>query len=278
MTAPNSPSLIQGENQQLKLFNSTEMPDALFAAEETAEQREYTGARLFAKDPERYKAIVALSGEGLGVLRIAKILHVSPHTVMGVREREPECVAIEKSRIAGLSREAARMCVEGILELLCDPAQRKKMGIKELGITFGILAEKHELLSGAPTARVQTIGDPAAVGILEHMQWAREEYERRMGLGAEEKRERAEEKGQGRQAIGAPGAVQTATAEGMKAPGGERATSANGSKAPGEEDRRPAKCPGRRVVALLEAHQNSVGQTPHRSDDMPVNIELKQGV
>lgn len=229
----NNPSLIQSENQQLQLFGSSQMDAALFAAEETAEQREYTGARLFAKDPERYKAVVALSGEGLGVLRIGKILHVSPHTVMAVRAREPECVAIEKSRIAGLSREAARMCVEGILELLCDPEQRKKMGIKELGITFGILAEKHELLSGAPTARIQTVGDPTAVGILEHMRWAKEEYERRMGCGAGKTEQRtapeADPDGNGDQdqpAIVAPGPVQ------------------------------------RKPIALLEAPKCSVGRRP----------------
>jgi hypothetical protein len=242
-----NPSLIQGENQQLKLFDSTEMPDALFATEETAEQREYTGARLFAKDPERYKAVVALSGEGLGVLRIGKILNVSPHTVMAVRAREPECVAIEKSRIAGLSREAGRMCVEGILELLCDPEQRKKMGIKELSISFGILAEKHELLSGAPTARIQTVGDPTAVGILEHMRWAKEEYERRMGCGAGKTEQRT-----------------AAEAD---------------SEADEDQDRPTIGTPGpapRRPIALLEAPKCSVGQTPHRIDETPVNIDRNQ--
>jgi len=244
----NNPSLIQGDNQQLKLFGSDQMDDTLFAAEETAEQREYTGARLFAKDPERYKAIVALSGEGLGVLRIGKILHVSPHTVMAVRAREPECVAIEKSRIAGLSREAMRMCVEGILELLCDPEQRKKMSIKELGITFGILAEKHELLSGAPTARIQTIGDPTAVGILEHMRWAKEEYERRMGFGEGKEEQKEDVKP-------APGS-------------GE------------DQDRPTIGTPGpapRLPIALLEAPKCSIGQTPHRIEETLANIDRNEG-
>jgi hypothetical protein len=260
--AKSNPSLIQSDNQQLNLFGSAQMEDSLFAGEEKSEQREYTGARLFATDPERYKAIVALSGEGLGVLRIGKILHVSPHTVMAVRAREPECVAIEKSRIAGLSREAARMCVEGILELMCDPEQRKKIGIKELGITFGILAEKHELLSGAPTARIQTIGDPTAVGILEHMRWVKDEYERRMGCGAGKTEQRTEAEADLEDNGADLEADQPAIGENK-----DQDQAANATPGPVQ---RPA-------IALLEAHQESVGQTPHRSDDMPINIGSNEG-
>jgi hypothetical protein len=247
MTASNNPSLIQGDNQQLKLFGSDQMDPALFLAEESGEQREYTGARLFVANPELYKAIVALSAEGLGVLRIAKILHVGPNTIMAVREREPQSVDIEKRRIAGLSREGAKMCVEGIIELLCDPVQKKKMTIKDLGIVFGILAEKHELLSGSPTARLQTIGAPAAGEVLEYMRWLRTEYERRMGCGEGKEDQRAD--------------VQP-------------------DPGPGADHNRPAIVePGpapRRPIALLEAPKSSVGQTTHRIDETPVNIDRNE--
>lgn len=177
-------SLIKSTDQQLPLFGSDQMDAVFFSAEESGETPEFTGVRLFSARPETYKAIVALSAEGLGAMRIGKILHVSPNTVLAVRAREPESIDIEKRRLAGLSREGARMCVEGIIEMLLDPEQLKKISLKDKGIVFGILAEKSELLSGSPTARLQTVGSPPAVEILEYLCWLRAEYERRMGLEA----------------------------------------------------------------------------------------------
>jgi len=237
----NNSSLIQAENQQLKLFGSDQMDAAFFAYEESVPTPEFTGERLFKNKPEVYHSITALSAEGLGVKRIGRILHVSPNTVLAVRAREPESIDTEKRRIARLSREGARMCVEGIVEMLCDPVQIKKISVKDLGIVFGILAEKHELLSGSPTARLQTIGDPNAVGILEHMRWAKEEYERRMDCAARKTEQRtaaeADPDTDEEPAIVAPGPVQ------------------------------------RKPIALLEAHKGTVGQTPHRTDENPANID-----
>ncbi|MFA5430087.1 MAG: hypothetical protein WC329_02890 [Candidatus Omnitrophota bacterium] len=238
----NNPSLIKAADQQLKLFSSDQMPDALFAAEESAEQREYTGARLFAADPERYRSIVALSAEGLGVLRIARILHVGPNTVLAVRAREPEVVDIEKRRIAGLSREGAKMCVEGIIELLCDPVQKKKMTIKDLGIVFGILAEKHELLSGSPTARIQSVSAAPAEDLMEYLSRVKAEYERRSQIGLGEEKEG--EKGDVEVVVG------------------------------------PDEAQAQGPIALLEAPgapEDSIGQTPHRIAETTVNIDRNEG-
>ena len=56
-------------------------------------------ARVFFTNSYTYRSIVALNVEGLGAMRIGKILHVSP-MVLAVRDREPEFVAIEKDRLA----------------------------------------------------------------------------------------------------------------------------------------------------------------------------------
>jgi hypothetical protein len=286
MTSPNNQSLIQGDDQQLKLFGSQDMDPALFAAEEKGPQRMFTGARLFAQNPELYKAIVALSAEGLGAIRIGKILHVSAHTVQAVRQREPEHVAIEKNRIAGLARAGARMCVEWIMDKLSDPKQVKKVSIKDLGIVGGILAEKSELLSGAPTARILNV--TATVDYDEYVRGRRDEYERqRMGLS------------RGNEKTNAP-AVAVAGATDTRGPDTDQGGPVPGA-APGAVQRRP--------IALLEApkdHQapapivdpgairtlmdniyqeiakdqvpeRTVGKLTHRQDDMPENIDRNEG-
>lgn len=197
MMSESRQSLIEQAKQQPQqptLFGgggSEAMDAALFAADEGSRNPEFTGARLFAQKPDIYKSIIALSAEGLGVLRIARVLHVSPNTVLAVRQREPAAVDIERKRLAGLSREAARMCVEGILEMLADPKQVAKMSIRDKGIVAGILVEKSELLSGGPTARVETHGQSASVDVVEYLRWIKEEYASRIGSGAEKEGQRA---------------------------------------------------------------------------------------
>jgi hypothetical protein len=204
------------------------MPASFFAESESA--GEFTGARLFSSRPETYKAIIALTSEGIGAIRIGKILGVSPNTVLAVRSREPESIDIEKRRLSGLSREAARMCVEGIIEMLCDPEQVKEMSIKDKGIVFGILAEKSELLSGSPTQRVQNTGTPPAQEVIEYMDWLRCEYARRIGLEGEKDCPNA---GADRMLTAAPGAGPAAPGAGPAAPGAGPAAPGAGPAAPG---------------------------------------------
>jgi hypothetical protein len=186
-------SLITRDQQQLELplTSSDQMDDALFFSDENVGRpggREFTGARLFSKQPETYRAIVALSAEGLGAMRIGRILGVSPNTVLAVRDREGVNVDIEKKRIAGLSRAAARMCVERIVEMLSDPEQLKNISLRDRGIVFGILAEKSELLSGSPTARIAV--DSSDVELSEYLKWLRAEHAKQTGLEEEEKKEK----------------------------------------------------------------------------------------
>ena len=241
------PSLLKAEDNQLKLFTSDQMPAELFAEQESRTNPEFTGARLFAQKPDTYKAIVALSAEGLGAIRIAEILHVSSNTVLAVRAREPESVEIEKKRLAGLSREAARMCVEGILELLADPDRRRKVTIREFGITNGILVEKAELLSGSPTARLHTIITSEDEGYEHYLAVLEAEYKRRMGLRAgkdEQKEEPRSLESMNSAPIRKPIALLEAPKERLSMP--------------------PIATPGA---------NETIGQTPHRVDDMPVNID-----
>ncbi len=250
-------SLIKADNQ-LQLFGSEHMDASFFAAEELGQTPQFTGARLFANNPDTYRAVVALSAEGLGAIRIGKILHVSPNTVLAVRAREPENIDIEKRRLANLSSAAARMCVEGIIEMLSDPEQVKKMSIKDKGIVFGILAEKAELLSGSPTARLQTVSAPSDVEVVEYMCWLKTEYERRIGLKTGKDDQRA------------PAVAKMIEAEVLETPA-PAAIEAEilPANAPMEDtDQKKIVDPGAKC---------SVGKMTHRQDETPVNIDRNEG-
>ena len=153
------------------------------------------------------------------------------------------------------------MCVEGIIEMLSDPIQVKKMSIKDKGIVFGILAEKAELLSGSPTARLQTIGAPPAVEVIEYLNWLRSEYARRIDLGEGKEKERA--------AIG--GAGQVAAAMLPAAAGQAGADPGEPALAAGPmEDQGPG--------AIVDpGASEAIGQTTHQHDDVAMNIDRNEG-
>lgn len=268
-------SLIKSDDNQLKLFGSDQMDPAFFSAEESGPTPEFTGERLFSAKPETYRAIAALSAEGLSIRRIGRILHVSPNTVLSVRAHEPETIDADKRRLASLSREGARMCIEGIIEMLCDPDQVKKMTIKDKGIVFGILSEKSELLSGSPTARLQTIGSPPAVEVIEYLSWLRSEYARRTGLGEGKKGENGGYQDTDRVEIvehGAPCKPNLLdSGSGLPDSGPEALDPAKDDQLGPADDRQAA--PG----ASLPAPEGSVGQTPHRLSETPINIESNEG-
>ena len=167
-------SLIARNAAQLPLLGQSEMDAALLSAEEcgAATHREFTGARLFEKRPETYSAIVRLLAEGLGMIRIGRLLSVSPNTVRAVRDRERASVDIEKEGVARLCLHGAEMCVEGILEDLDDPKRRKKTSTKDKAIVAGILTEKHQLLSGGLTSRVGVVAQPSHDDFLRMMRRA----------------------------------------------------------------------------------------------------------
>ncbi|MFA5089384.1 MAG: hypothetical protein WC552_10170 [Candidatus Omnitrophota bacterium] len=117
-------------------------------------EREYTAAEVEDKHPELIKACLALLGQGAGVLRISKCLNMHPRTVMAVRRKYRENVEIEKKELCNLSKDAAQLCGERIMEKLAT-MNSEDMSLKDGTISFGILVEKSQLLSDQPTSRVE---------------------------------------------------------------------------------------------------------------------------
>ena len=172
MTEKND-SLIEREAKQLKLLSSAEIDAALFEKEEAA--GEYTAEVLFKKYPERYKAALSFLAEGIGILRIARLLQMSPSSVIAIREREPRQIEIEKARLSRLARDLTGLCIEAAVDQFGDPDRLKKMSLKDLGVLAGIMAEKSELLSGGATARIVHDGQaPGHNELLEYMRQLRQ--------------------------------------------------------------------------------------------------------
>lgn len=122
---------------------------------------EFTGERLFHQRPDVYKAIVLLRAQqpAVGVIRIAKLLSVSPNTVMAVDAREGVTIDMVKSRLAEVAHSGALLASESILEALNEKAKGAHLlsvrDLKDIAVVYGILVQNGQLLAGQPTARLE---------------------------------------------------------------------------------------------------------------------------
>jgi len=136
-------SLVKREAQQLAFPLSVETVEA------AARAGEFTGELLFSRDPQKYHEIIAMTAEGMGVHRIARVLKVSGNTVRAVRAREGLAIATGKREMAQRCREVARMGVDRIHEEIDD------MDIDKLPVAIGILIDKSLVLDGEPSLIVE---------------------------------------------------------------------------------------------------------------------------
>jgi hypothetical protein len=136
------------------------LPAPSFFAELEA-KGEFTGERLHQQRPDVYKAIVMLLAQQppVGVIRIGKLLSVSPNTVMAVRDREGVTIDMVKQRLAEVAHNGALLASESILEALNEKAKTAHLlgirDLKDIAIVYGILVQNGQLLAGQPTARVE---------------------------------------------------------------------------------------------------------------------------
>lgn len=152
-------SLLNRPNPQAELV----LGDPELETPQAEGEREYTAALFFERHPTKYQEVVHHLAEGVGLLRISRMLQCSVHTVIAVRDREPVAIQKERSRLSDLARVGARLSVEGIVEDLADPIRRYRTPMRDKAVVAGILIEKSELLAGGATQRVEHIfGDPTA--------------------------------------------------------------------------------------------------------------------
>ncbi|NBW12069.1 MAG: hypothetical protein EBR82_28965, partial [Caulobacteraceae bacterium] len=138
------PSLIEADAQPA-LFS---LPASFQAKLEASGQ--YTGERLFRQEPEKYRTIVTMLAAGRGIRAIKKACGVHHDTIRAVAAREGRPIDTLKQRIVENLEAAIDVGTDRLVEVV------DSMKAEALPIAIGVLIDKHQLLTGQATARVET--------------------------------------------------------------------------------------------------------------------------
>lgn len=157
-------SLILGSGAQLALLDVDEagLPAEAYALGEAAGQ--FTGERIFSRNPQLYRAIVNLLARAVPYREISEICGVSVNTVCGVAQREGVPIETLRERIGRMGLDVAALTIEAIRDLLADPLTRGKLTLRDLAIAHGIAVQNAQLLLGGATSRVENADATAKPG------------------------------------------------------------------------------------------------------------------
>jgi hypothetical protein len=120
----------------------------------------HTAERFRAAEPKTYAIAVALFfGERMSILPICKALRISPHTLLNIIAREMRGATAEAWRSDLLSRlrVGGTLAISALTNLLMDDDSVQIAGIKGVAMAQRELSHAHELLSGRPTDRRESV-------------------------------------------------------------------------------------------------------------------------
>lgn len=131
--------------EQQPLFDRSELPEAseLLRLDEPDAPKRFTAEHLDANIAKRDAVIRALA-EGVGIIRIARAFGLSEHTVMALRDRRPDLVAMEKKQLSGQIGRILKLSAERYEEGLLAG----KVAAAQIPVGFGIFADKKAMLDG----------------------------------------------------------------------------------------------------------------------------------
>lgn len=119
----------------------------LLSLREPTQRGKFTAEQL-ARNEEKLAAVLAALGEGLGVRQIARAFQISTNTVLRVsRDYGPQIETLKES-IGRDCLDVAKLAVERMRDEI------DQMPRASLPIVAGIMIERGQLLTGAPTARI----------------------------------------------------------------------------------------------------------------------------
>lgn len=122
----------------------------LLEVEERARSGRYSGT-IIERDRGKVRAIVAALADGHGIIRTARAFGVSEHTVIGIRERNPDLIAIEKKNLSRLLGRVVAVGWERYLEALVAG----EISPRDLPVGLGIAGDKKALIDGEVTSRIE---------------------------------------------------------------------------------------------------------------------------
>ncbi len=144
-----STSIIQRETPRLPGLEPETM-DILEAKNSTAGV--FTAEKLYAGQPRLYRAAVNLLARGASQAEVAKILEMSPNTVLAISRREAPQIEVLKQSLGRDFVEVAQLAAQTARDRLSDPEDAKKIGFKDLMIGAAVATDKAMLLAGEPTS------------------------------------------------------------------------------------------------------------------------------
>lgn len=110
----------------------------------------FTAAGL-ARNEQRRESVVRMLAEGLSIAAVARAHGMSRNTVMAAARRFGPQIEQRKQSVGALALDVARLSIERIRDEIDD------MPKASLPIIAGVMIDKAQLLSGAPTARVEHV-------------------------------------------------------------------------------------------------------------------------
>lgn len=131
---------------QAELFQSGA---ELLTVDEDAKTGRYSGV-IIDKNRAKVRAICAALAEGIGVQRIARAFAVSTHTVLAMRERHPELIAIEKKQLSGQVGRILKLSADRFEAALINGEVSPAL----LPVAFGIFTDKQAQLEAALSGSV----------------------------------------------------------------------------------------------------------------------------
>lgn len=151
MTDAEPESLIQRSERQMTLLDVA--PEF---REELERKGEFTGERLHAADPEKYRAIVAALAEGMGLRAISRAYRVSVNSVRAIKVRETGPIDTEKKEISLRLRQFVAMASDRLVE------EVDEIPVDKLPLATAIVIDKIQLLDGEATSISGSVSRPVA--------------------------------------------------------------------------------------------------------------------
>lgn len=160
MPASRPLSLLDGPHQATLPLDIGGPIEPAASDEEMARRPVFTGAAVFARDPERYRLFCALFFEaGLGQMQACRLLGMSPQTGAAIIAREQAGMTAQQLRDmqAARARAVVTASLSAIQERLSDPEALRDIPLHHLAQTLQRAHEVGAMLAGDATSRVERV-------------------------------------------------------------------------------------------------------------------------
>jgi hypothetical protein len=142
--------------ESLNAFTTADLPEVV----KRCNAKGLPTGQMFKKDkPREYAIICQMVKERIPVISIARIMGVSRQLAEAIRQTEMMTMPLAdiKEAISHRWMNAFSVSMDIIEEIAEDPERRAAVSLKDAAVVAGIATEKHALMNGDVTARVEHV-------------------------------------------------------------------------------------------------------------------------